>query len=155
MYSKPNLTAPSSLSNFAFESCTSKCFLDAARNVEKYILINRLSTVGAKWVNPIHFMPIIRQNSLMENLPRSSPTSNHRASPTPEWSVKRITMLCKICPAQPSVFNFRNFLMHGCWITPWYCRGDNHSFKFLQVSTMLMKVFIFVRVISVFGTCRT
>ncbi|GMN56163.1 hypothetical protein TIFTF001_025279 [Ficus carica] len=84
MYSKPSLTAPSSLSNFAFNSCTSKCSLDVAHNVEKYILINRLSTASAKWVDSTHFIPVIGQNSLIENLPRSSPTSNHKASPIPE-----------------------------------------------------------------------
>ncbi|GMN47873.1 hypothetical protein TIFTF001_017035 [Ficus carica] len=83
MYSKPNLIALPSLSNFAFDGYTSKCSLNTTRNVEKYILINQLSTAGGRWVDPTHFMPVIRQNSLMENLPRSSPTSNHRVSPIP------------------------------------------------------------------------
>ena len=84
MYSKPSLTASLSLSNFTFDSYNSKCSLDIARNVKKYLLINRLSTTGARWVDPTHFMPVIKQNSLMKNLPRSSSTLNHRASHIPE-----------------------------------------------------------------------
>ena len=152
-YSRLSLTASSWLSKFALDSWSSKCYLDTPLSVEKYLVINRLSSIG-RWVDPTHFMPVMRQNSLIENLPRSSPTSNQRASPIHEWSVNLITMLWKSCPAQPRVLNLRNCLMHRWSMTAAYCFGVNHWLKFLQISLMLIKVFILALVMSVSGTRR-
>ena len=152
-YNIPYLIASSSVSNFVSSSASTSSIvcLVTCWWVAKYFWTNQGWIVaGFKNVDPTHFKPVIRENSLMENRPMSTPTSNHRASISVrfEGSAKRITMLWTTYPAQPSLSNIKKFFISGCCFNSLNWDLERPFRSFLIVSSKLTQWVIFPFIIS-------